>query len=60
MTWIDDSSSRRVIRRERYAGTFSRSFALGGEVDEANAKPSTGMACCRSACRKRRRAIASG
>ncbi|MGF6877913.1 HSP20 family molecular chaperone IbpA [Paraburkholderia sp. MM5477-R1] len=38
MTWINDASSRRVIRRERYAGTFSRSFALGGEVDEANAK----------------------
>jgi HSP20 family protein len=28
----------RVIRRERYSGTSSRSFALDGELDEANAK----------------------
>ncbi|MBB5442391.1 MULTISPECIES: Hsp20/alpha crystallin family protein [unclassified Paraburkholderia] len=34
----EEKEGERVIRRERYAGTFSRSFALGGEVDEANAK----------------------
>lgn len=28
----------RVIRRERYSGACSRSFALDGEVDEANAR----------------------
>ncbi|MBB5503846.1 Hsp20/alpha crystallin family protein [Paraburkholderia atlantica] len=34
----EEKEGERVIRRERYAGTFSRSFSLGGEVDEANAK----------------------
>ena len=34
----EEKEGERVIRRERYSGTFSRSFALGGEVDEANAK----------------------
>jgi HSP20 family protein len=34
----EEKEGERVIRRERYSGTFSRSFALDGEVDEANAK----------------------
>ncbi|MEX3901342.1 Hsp20/alpha crystallin family protein [Paraburkholderia sp. BR10954] len=34
----EEKEGERVIRRERYSGTFSRSFSLGGEVDEANAK----------------------
>ena len=34
----EQKEGERVIRRERYSGTFSRSFALDGEVDEANAK----------------------
>ena len=34
----EEKEGERVIRRERYSGTFSRSFSLAGEVDEANAK----------------------
>ncbi|XUW90506.1 Hsp20/alpha crystallin family protein [Burkholderia sp. M6-3] len=34
----EEKEGERVVRRERYAGTFSRSFALGGEVDEGNSK----------------------
>ena len=34
----EEKEGERVIRRERYSGAFSRSFSLGGEVDEANAK----------------------
>ncbi|MEX3633502.1 Hsp20/alpha crystallin family protein [Paraburkholderia sp. BR14320] len=34
----EEKEGEHVIRRERYSGTFSRSFSLGGEVDEANAK----------------------
>lgn len=34
----EEKEGERVIRRERYAGTFSRSFSLGDEVDEATAK----------------------
>ncbi|KXU87480.1 heat-shock protein Hsp20 [Paraburkholderia monticola] len=34
----EEKEGERVIRRERYSGTFSRSFALGAEVDEASAK----------------------
>ncbi|MCC8400528.1 Hsp20/alpha crystallin family protein [Paraburkholderia sp. MMS20-SJTN17] len=34
----EEKEGERVIRRERYSGAFSRSFALGGEVDEVNAK----------------------
>ena len=34
----EEKEGERVIRRECYSGTFSRSFSLGGEVDESNAK----------------------
>ncbi|SEK10869.1 Hsp20/alpha crystallin family protein [Paraburkholderia diazotrophica] len=34
----EEKEGERVIRRERYSGTFSRSFSLAGEIDEANAK----------------------
>lgn len=34
----EEKEGERVIRRERYSGAFSRSFTLGGEVDEAAAK----------------------
>ena len=33
----EEKDGERVIRRERYSGSFSRSFSLAGEVDEANA-----------------------
>jgi HSP20 family protein len=34
----EEKEGERVIRRERYSGSFSRSFSLAGEVDDANAK----------------------
>ncbi|MEN8516326.1 Hsp20/alpha crystallin family protein [Burkholderia sp. MS455] len=33
----EQKEGERVIRRERYSGTISRSFSLPGEIDDANA-----------------------
>ena len=33
----EQKEAERVIRRERYSGTISRSFSLPGEIDDANA-----------------------
>ncbi|VWB95505.1 putative heat shock protein [Burkholderia lata] len=36
----EQKDGERVIRRERYSGTISRSFSLPGEIDDANATAS--------------------
>lgn len=41
----EDKEDERVIRRERYSGSFSRSFSLAGDVDgdKANAQYQDGV-----------------